>query len=233
MKKKSVTENVMLFFDTLNINTKRCLMGNMSKEINDYTLVKNLNKDAVLLCYDMFKNGGINFNYINRRNVRAVDLAEKMRRYGSCISDFSWYANNIKLVLENNIRTEPNSKAAKYKEKGIKLCEAIIDEEISFDTLLDVTKIFLCLVRECDLSDKTMKSYVISDIDFSVSKDDIAVVEQFANLKISANTRGIKNISKLIKPKYAYFGGSDYSIFVTSFCNLMQIEGQFSLSESE
>lgn len=206
----------------------------MYEKIDFYVLTKDLNEEATKACYDLLQSSPIRkpfFNFITRETVRPIDIAEILSQklllettFENYVAD---YAEAVKSFLENYVSVDVKSRAGKYKEKGLSKCDSIIRKRFSFGDLLDLTMVFLCFARECGVFQGLRRTVIINDIKFSVSKEDVKVIQNMRNTEIPVFG------SRMMSNKNGRISFSQFlPILYVLYCDLMQLQGEFPVNEN-
>ncbi len=211
-------------------------------KVKDYVSIMNVLDDpAFELCKSLLLDSKqLKFRYLKSEDIRRIDIAEKL--YNQVVTeehhtykesdDFNEYAIKIKNILNSTVSCTEASRAERYKERAIDLCRSIYhNHDYSIKYFDDLTKIFICLMRKVRLGGKISSTETISDLDFTVSKNDIKLLNNI-------RTHEFKSvINKGLVKKTRSISEDDrnelYIFNVIFFCHILQTEGGFDQEETE
>ncbi|MBR3312048.1 MAG: hypothetical protein IKG15_09550 [Solobacterium sp.] len=214
-------------------------------------------KIADSLCNEAFAQvtellfDGFGYRVMTPAEFRKVDLKEKLlafekehthidKKKKTDTSDFA-YANDIGFYLKHYVKCTPESQAAKYKERALDIIRSVKESGSSTEDLVDLTIIFICLMREAFPSIEKDKETEISDLDFVLKKEDAELLKKMKDFSFRVPQgiveKGIihivpKQIKQGTEDKLTRFKSeeSKYATYLISsllYCSAMQAQGEY------
>ena len=204
------------------------------KKIDYLKLIESLSDSAFAFYVEqIFKD--LNFKVLKRKDIRKIDIEEKILyrieflyykslriKEGKSVKR---YAELLKESLEGFVECREDSRAGAYGVRTVEIADRLCNEEGSLDDLHDLVFLFVCLYKT--YKDNGMSE--ISDINLEINKNDATLIRWICEGEdIEASAKGpFKTVKNPVKGLTDF--DKEFLLLTTMLygCILMDENGEF------
>ena len=194
-------------------------------------IIDDYNADALRLCvehlFPLFE-----LRVLKAQDLRKIDLKEQvlqLTEHYFLPEDSTWiYIEGLSAYLDLMVNATENSRAEKYKNRAFELLEKAGHGNNTMQNLEDALLLFIALMKPVK-GQISADSKLIKDPDFSLTPEDIGIIEESWEVVEDALTsarpglfrRRDSNENALLLYQYTYIAN------IIFFCRLLQQRGAF------